>query len=256
MENNRIVLAINKLDLAYGARLVLQNVNFAIHTGEFWFFLGPNGEGKTTLLRAILGEISPKSGQVEFGSRTERREHLGFIPQHCDLNPTLPTTVREFISLGLTGIRLTIKERTERLSWALERVGLKGMDKNNYWNLSGGQRQRVLVARALVRRPRILILDEPTKGIDLSTEARFLRFLIDLNEQEQLTVLFVAHDLNLAARYGTHIALFGQGSVLAGQKHQVLTSENLERTYGIPITAHMESDGRLSIEVRTEAARP
>ena len=252
MEKDKIVLAINNLDLAYGRKLVLQNVHFEIREGEFWFFLGPNGEGKTTLLRAILGEILPGSGEVGFGSGNGMREHLGFIPQQCDLNPTLPTTVREFISLGLTGIRLKKKERAERFSWALERVGLEEMQKKNYWTLSGGQRQRVLVARALVRRPRLLILDEPTKGIDLSTEARFLRFLIDLNRQEQLTIVFVAHDLNLAARYGTHIALFGEGKVMAGESRQVLTSENLVHSYGIPIKAHRESDGHLSIEVSTE----
>lgn len=254
MENDRskIVLAINNLDLAYGSKLVLQNVHFEIRQGELWFFLGPNGEGKTTLLRAILGEILPRSGEVGVGPGNGMREHLGFIPQQCDLNPTLPTTVRELISLGLTGIRLTKKERGERLSWALERVGLEEMQKKNYWTLSGGQQQRVLVARALVRRPSLLILDEPTKGIDLSMEARFLRFLIDLNRQEQLTIVFVAHDLNLAARYGTHVALFGAGKVIAGESRQVLTSENLERSYGVPITAQRESDGHLSIKVLTE----
>jgi ABC-type Mn2+/Zn2+ transport system ATPase subunit len=253
MEHNSIVLAIENLDLAYGSKVVLQKVYLEIHAGDFWFFIGPNAEGKTTLLRAILGEISPKSGQIRMGDIGKTREHLSFIPQHCALNPTLPTTVGEFISLGLTGIRLGRKERAERLSWALERVGLEKMQKENYWTLSGGQRQRVLVARALVRRPRLLILDEPTKGIDLSTEDKFLQFLIDLNKAEQLTILFVGHDLDLPARYATHVALFSQGSVLAGESAQVLTSENLERTYGVPITVRGEPDGHLSIEVEKGA---
>lgn len=254
MEENRTILAIHHLDLGYGSKLVLQDVHFEIHTGEFWFFLGPNGEGKTTLLRAILDEIPARSGTVRFGSGFEVREHLGFLPQRCDLNPTLPTTVREFVSLGLTGMRLTRKERAGRVSVALERVRLAGMERVSYWTLSGGQRQRVLVARALVRQPRILILDEPTKGIDLPSEARFLRFLMDLNREEQLTILFVAHDLDLAARCGTHAALFGSGKVLAGHIHQVLTSENLERIYGVPIAAHQGDDGYFRIEVRQEDA--
>ena len=217
--------------------------------GNSGFLSDLTAEGKTTLLRAILGEIPPKAGQIRFGDIGKTREQLSFIPQHCALNPTLPTTVREFVSLGLTGIRLRSKERAERLAWALERVGLEGMQQESYWTLSGGQRQRVLVARALVRRPRLLILDEPTKGIDLSAEDKFLQFLMDLNKAEQLTILFVAHDLNLPARYATHVALFSQGSVLAGESIEVLTSKNLERTYGVPITVRGEPDGHLSIEV-------
>lgn len=254
MEKDQTVLAFYQLDLGYGPKSVLQNVDFEVKEGDLWFFLGPNAEGKTTLLRAILGEIPPRRGEVRFGSENEVREHIGLVPQRCNLNPTLPTTVREVVSLGFTGIRLNRREKAERLSSALERVGLEGLHKEDYWTLSGGQRQRVLVARALVRQPRLLILDEPTKGIDLSAEVRFLRFLVDLNRQDRLTVLFVAHNLNLAARYGTHVALFGAGRVLAGQNSHVLTSENLERIYGVPVTTHRSSDGFLSIDVRPEGA--
>jgi zinc transport system ATP-binding protein len=252
MKMDQPLLSFRHLDLGYGTKRVLQDVHFEVHEGELWFFVGPNAEGKTTLLRAVLGEISPLRGEVVFGSGNEIQEHIGFVPQRCNLNPTLPTTVREFVSLGFAGVRLGNREKAERLSSALERVGLAGLLKEDYWALSGGQRQRALVARALVRKPRLLVLDEPTKGIDISAETRFLRFLLDLNDRDRLTVIFVAHNLNIAARYGTHVALFGAGKVLAGENHRVLTSENLERTYGVPMTAQNGSDGFAIIDVRGE----
>jgi len=245
----RPVLCFRDVDLAYGPKTVLRGVGFDIHAGEFWFFLGPNGEGKTTLLKAIIGEVRPKSGKLWFDNNSTARENLSFIPQRCDLNPTLSTTVREFASLGFTGMRLSCKERAERLSRALERVGLEGMEKKDYWTLSGGQRQRVLVARALVRRPRLLILDEPTKGIDISTEEKFLQFLKNLNREENLTIIFVAHDLNMAARYSTHAAIFSGGSVLAGESAGVLTAENLEKAYGIPMTVRNGVSGSAGIRI-------
>jgi ABC-type Mn2+/Zn2+ transport system ATPase subunit len=247
-----VVLAVHSLDLAYGRKTVLEKVDMEVRTGEFWFFLGPNGEGKTTLLRAILGELPPRSGQVLFGEEFGRRECLAFIPQHCDLNPTLPTTVREFVSLGFVGIGINREERAVRLSRALERVGLKGAARQEYWTLSGGQRQRVLVARALVRQPRLLILDEPTKGLDLPTEESFLQLLSGLNRQEQLTILFVAHDLDLAARFGSHVALFSNGRVQVGPSREVLNSASLALAYGMPIVVRREPSGAMTIHIDGE----
>ena len=249
MDNSDVVLALRDLSVGYGGRIVLEAIHLEIRAGELWFFIGPNGMGKTTLLRAILGEIPARGGQIWLSPEVGKREHLGFIPQNCDLNPTLPTTVREFVSLGFTGARMSRMERAESLSWALDKVGLEGAETRDYWTLSGGQRQRVLVARALVRRPRLLILDEPTKGLDLSTEHAFLELISDLNRKEGLTVLFVAHDLNLAARFSTHAALFGNGRVLAGESHAVLTSENLAAIYGIPIVVRREPSGAMSVRI-------
>jgi len=249
MNRENEILSFRNLDLAYGNRMVLKGVDFSIGKGEFWFFLGPNGMGKTTLLRAILGEVRPRSGEIALGSSAAESASMGFIPQHCELNPTLPTTVREFASLGLTGLRTTAEERSERLSWALEKVGLQGLEKAAYRTLSGGQRQRALVARALVRRPSLLILDEPTKGIDLATEIGFLQFLSSLNSEENLTVIFVAHDLNMAARHGTHAALFANGSILAGEIKKVLTAKNLADAYGVPIHVVHDASGSAGIHI-------
>jgi ABC-type Mn2+/Zn2+ transport system ATPase subunit len=249
MESSKVLLSASELSLAYGRRTVLQEVNLALCPGEFWFFLGPNGEGKTTLLRAILGMLPPRSGQLWIDPKLGRRDRIGFVPQRCDINPTLPTTVREFTLLGLVGIAASPHERRERLGWALDKVGLGGLEEKDYWALSGGQRQRALVARALVRRPSVLILDEPTNGLDLAAEDTLLRFLAGLNQQEQLTILFVTHNIAIAARYATHLAFFHAGTVLAGSREEVLNRHTLAHAYGIDVEISHSSVGAVAIRV-------
>lgn len=249
MQNTDIVLQTTELTVGYARRTVLERVTFELRKGERWFFIGPNGSGKTTLIRAILGILRPQAGELWLHPELARREGIGFVPQRCDLNPALPTTVREFVVLGLVGIRLSTKAEAARLEWALGKVGLQGMAGRDYWSLSGGERQRALVARALVRRPGLLILDEPTSSLDLSTEDSFLRLLADLNREEHLTLLFVTHDIAIAARYATHLALFHSGSVEAGPRQQVLTRTVLERVYGVGIEVTRDPSGAVTVRV-------
>lgn len=249
MEHTDIVLKATGLTVGYARRTVLESVTVECRKGEFWFFIGPNGSGKTTLIRAILGILRPWGGQLWLHPELARREGIGFVPQRCDLNPALPTTVREFVVLGLAGLRLGAKEEAERLDWALHEVGLEGMAKRDYWSLSGGQRQRALVARALVRRPNLLILDEPTNGLDLSTEDSFLRLLADLNRREHLTLFFVTHDIAIAARYATHLAFFYSGSVESGPREQALNRAVLERVYGVGVEVTRDPSGAVAVRV-------
>lgn len=227
-----VLLEARNLRLGYGSRTVLDGVDLELRPGEFWFFLGPNGEGKTTLVRAILGLLEPQGGRIWRNPALVRRETAGFVPQRCDLNPGLPTTLGEFVRLGAIGTGLDRRTIRERLGRALAQVGLPGMERTSYWSLSGGQRQRALIARALIRGPDLLVLDEPTNGLDLPTEENVLGFLERLNREEGVTILFVTHDLQIAAHRASHVALFRAGRVSAGPREAMLTEERLAKVYG------------------------
>ena len=255
VNDHEAIFKTSGLCLGYGQHLVLADVDLEIRPGEFWFFLGPNGEGKTTLLRALLGMIRPKAGQLRVHPELGRRECVGFVPQRCDINPTLPTTVREFVLLGLVGIPTNRADQALRLEWALDKVDLGRLEGKDYWSLSGGQRQRALVARALVRRPSVLILDEPTNGLDLTAEDAVLRLLADLNRRDHQTLLFVTHNLALAARYATHIALFHTGEVVSGPRQEVLNGQTLQRIYGAAVEISYGTSGAPAVTISPPESR-
>lgn len=201
------------LRLAYDARDVLRGATLEVRRGEFWFLLGSNGSGKTTFLRALLGIVTPRDGDLWLSPELHGHQGIGFVPQHCDINPSLPTTVREFVSLGLVGLRVPRAQRPARIARALERVGLALLIGQDYWSLSGGQRQRALVARGLVREPALLVLDEPMNHLDPEAEESLLRDLVKLNRNDGLALLLVTHDVAMAERHATHIATFRAGTL-------------------------------------------
>jgi ABC-type Mn2+/Zn2+ transport system ATPase subunit len=211
-EPGDVLLEADDLSVGYGGRLVLRGVSLAVRRGEFWFVLGANGSGKTTFLQAVLGEVPPASGRITLRAGRGGRERLGFVPQRCEINPALPTTVREFVGLGLVGTEAA-SQRDSRVRDGLSRVGLAGLERSDYWSLSGGQRQRALLARALVREPELLILDEPMNHLDPEAEATVLEDLVRMNRGQGLTVLLVTHDVAIAEAHATHIARFESGSV-------------------------------------------
>ena len=231
--NGEAILGVEGVRLGYPGAVVIENVDLSVGRGEFWFVIGPNGSGKTTLLRALLGLLEPLGGRVERDARFASRARTGFVPQQCSFSHALPTTVREFVSLGAIGGDRSRSQREEDRSWALERAKLDGMRDRDYWSLSGGQRQRALVARALIRRPSLLVLDEPTEGMDVGSRAAFLETVDSLHREEGSTILFVTHHIEIASRYATHVALVFDGHLIAGRRESMLQPEILRRAFGV-----------------------
>jgi len=233
MTENEIILRADRMTVGHRGHAVVRDVDLTVRRGDFWFLLGANGSGKTTCVRTLVGLLPPLGGTLEMETGLRERHGLGYVPQRSDLNPSVPTTVRELVTLGLVGIPLNRAARIARLDEALAAVRLEDMARIDYWTLSGGQKQRVLLARALVRRPTLLVLDEPTAGLDPAVERELLELLRDSRRERGLTILFVSHDLELAERLATHVALFQDGRALTGARCDVLTREHLSRVYGL-----------------------
>ncbi len=240
------LISLQEVTVGYGRQAVLSGISFDVHASEFWCFLGPNGEGKTTLIKAILGALRPKRGLIRRRPEMSRAERVSYVPQRLDLNPSLPTSVREFVLGGMVGLSIRSQIRRKRLDRVLELVGLKSSQRRNYWTLSGGQKQRALVARALIRDPGLLIVDEPIAGLDFAAAAAVLHVLRDLHETYDVTVVFVTHDLQIAADHATHLGFFHNGRVETGPIEEVLTPEALHRTFGVPTDVHRDG-GRFRI---------
>ena len=205
---------------SFGPTKVLQDVSFSIDDCVSTAIIGPNGGGKTTLLRLMLGLIEPDGGQIRmFGKEPrESRRRIGYVPQAIRFDPLFPISVREIVLMGRLD-RLAFgffkKPCHDAAAAALARVGLENIIDKPFADLSGGQRQRVLIARALVSDPEMLLLDEPTANIDLTVEARLLETLEEL--EKQMTIVMVSHDLGLVKRI-TDTALCVHGHV---HTHQV-----------------------------------
>lgn len=216
------LLAARGLAFGYGDETVVRDVSLAIRAGEFWCWIGPNGCGKSTLLRGLLGLLPPRAGSLEIAPQLADRARIGYVPQRGELNGALPTTVRELVELGLVRSRVPRAERAAAVRAALAQVGLSELAERSFWSLSGGERQRALLARALVRRPQLLLLDEPTEGLDVATQQALLATLDALHRSEQIALVVVTHRHEIAREHADHVARFAEGRVVAGPREAVL----------------------------------
>lgn len=219
---DRVVLIARGLALGHGARTVVAGVELTVREGERWAILGRNGAGKSTFLHALVGEVAPRAGVLGLNRHLVLDDGIGLVPQRVELEAALPTTVREFAALGLVGSPLSGREKRARVARWLERLGLAVLAREDLRALSGGQRQRVLLARALVREPALLVLDEPTVALDAEAERDFLGEVEALGRERGQTLLLVTHDLAVARRCCSHAAWFAGGRVDAGPLAKVL----------------------------------
>lgn len=248
------LLAAEDLSIGYGRRCVVRGVNLVVRRGDFWFLLGPNGAGKSTFARAVLGFLSPQAGRLKLDGGLKRGESIGFVPQHSALLPTLSTTLGEFVGLGFAAMKVARADRDERVAWAIDAVGLAGLEGHDVHDLSGGQRQRAMVARALVRRPQLLVLDEPTSNLDPASQEALLVVLARLRRESGLTLLFVCHDVAVAARYATHVAFFHDGVVEAGDRSLLMQPDVLPRVYGLDLRVILDAEGHATLRIESPEA--
>ena len=246
------IIEVDEATFAYGRNIILESVEMQIHESEFWCFIGPNGEGKTTLIKALLGALRPKRGFIRLRPDFARRTRIGFVPQNCDLNPTVPTTIKSFVVQGTAGLPVAESKLKQRVLKSLEVMGIQHIRDRSIWKVSGGQRQRAMVARALVRDPLLMIVDEPTAGLDLAASSGLLKTITELNRQHGITVIFVTHDLQLAGHHASHVAVFKNRRVTCGPVAEALTGENLGNAFGVSTEVRPDPSGGYVVRANIE----
>ncbi|MDB4876934.1 MAG: hypothetical protein JWM41_3380 [Gemmatimonadetes bacterium] len=240
--------------LGYGHRAVLTNLTFDIPQGDFLGLVGPNGAGKTTILRAILGSLEPMAGTVTIAPGLR----FGYVPQRDSVDYNFPLKVVDVVLMGRynrIGLgRRPTKEDRELACQALEHVGILNLADRQLTALSGGQKQRTLIARALVGQPTVLVLDEPTNGMDLVSTTQILGLVRELHERDNLTVLMVSHALNEVANYVERIALVVERGFRIGTVAEIMTEQTLTDMYGIPVDVDEMHGHRIVVARRTAPA--
>ena len=208
------VITCHDLDFGYGDEPVLKNVNIRIPDGDFVCVVGANGSGKTTLLKLALGLLEPSRGRIEVFGREphQTRGRIGYVPQHPRLDPLFPVSALDVTLMGRLGRSSVFgnwrRRDHEQARAALDEVGLADRAGHHFASLSGGQKQRVLIARALAGDPDLLLLDEPTAGLDAHVEEGFYRLLQELNQR--LTIVLVSHDLGFVSGFVRSVVCVGR----------------------------------------------
>jgi zinc transport system ATP-binding protein len=221
---------------------IIQNVSFSIKRGDYTAIIGPNGGGKSTLLRLILGLLSPTDGIIKLFNKEQKKfneyHKIGYVPQRASQNDSgFPITVEEVVKLGVAYkssiFCMESKEDAVHIEYVMSKMGISELKNRRISELSGGQRQRVMIARALASRPQILILDEPNTGVDTHSQRNFYDLLKRLNEDERITIIFVTHDLGVIADDVKNVLCINQTLLACHNPHEILSCSQMSELYGI-----------------------
>jgi zinc/manganese transport system ATP-binding protein len=258
---SRLAVAMHDAAVALGGREIWSGVDFEVREGELVAILGPNGAGKSTLLRVLLGLLEPLRGSVSVlgGAPGTHNEQIGYLPQRRVFDAGTRVRGVDLVRMGLDGSRWGLplpalgpwaghaREVRERVAQTIAQVGAQDYAGRPIGECSGGEQQRLLIAQALVRRPRMLILDEPLDGLDIPNQVGVTALVQSICRSQGVAVLLVAHDVNPLLPYLDRILYLAGGRAVAGTPEQVITQETLSALYGTPIEVLRTSEGRMVV---------
>ena len=250
-----------------GGRSVWSGVSLEVGTGEFVAVLGPNGAGKSTLVKAVLGMLPLSEGRATVLGRPpgQSGREIGYLPQRRSFDPNLRIRGIDVVRLGSDGDRWGLpvpggsslfaggRQRRRRVAEVIELVGASSYAHRPIGQMSGGEQQRLLIAQALVRRPNMLLLDEPLDSLDLPNQAAVAALISEISQRSGITVLIVAHDVNPIVPYLDGVVYVARGGAVCGSPDEVITSETLTTLYGTPIEVLRTSDGQMVVVGSPEA---
>jgi zinc transport system ATP-binding protein len=231
------IITLSKISAGYQSTLAIEDINLVINELDFIGLIGPNGGGKTTLIKVLLGLIKPQSGEITIFDRpvNEGRKYIGYVPQLLEFDREFPIRVEEVVRMGRLGKRRLLqpynaKDR-EIVTRSLAQVGLLELRSRPIGQLSGGERQRVYLARALASEPQILLLDEPTANVDTRVQNSIYELLKQLNEF--MTIILVSHDLSAISTYVKTVGCLNRR--LFYHHDRLITAEMIQQTYQCPV---------------------
>lgn len=231
------IIHVANVSLSFQGREVLKNISFDLYQGDYLALAGPNGAGKTTLIKTILGLESPSSGNLELFSSPikdfKAHDKIAYLSQKNEYNPLFPATVLELVVSGLANLKKLKKtERDARALVLLEDLDLAGKASYFFGRLSGGEQQRALLARALIRNPKLLILDEPTTALDPQIREKFFAILKKYNEEQDMTIIMVTHDTAEIGRYAKKLAYLDESLRFFGAFTDFCHSQEMKQYFG------------------------
>jgi zinc transport system ATP-binding protein len=232
---------------SFSSSIILDNISFTVKEGDLLGIIGPNGAGKTTLFQCMLGLLKDYRGEITIFGEDIRKiksvlKKIAYIQQKNLIDQSFPATVNEIVSFGISGKRESSKEKEkDKILSVVETVGLSEYRNKRIGQLSGGQQQRVLIAKALVADPKLLILDEPTTGIDQNTQDKFYALIKKLNHENNITIVWASHDLDAVGKLANKVACINKSMFFHGNAYEFFENEKLLKAYSeSAMQAHMQ----------------